>query len=371
MSVLPDAPASDPPPSVRGLTVEARVGTDGLHTVWRARAEDGSLRALEAPIGRGGLRAALDLRRRAMVARRVRDPGVLAPLRVAGLRRPVAVLPWAAGGSLAELLATQGPPGPERACALGDQMAGGLRALHRSGWSHGDLHPGHVLLLGSGHPVLTGFRRARRRRRRTSGPDQDLVALCRLVRKLAAGPSDALPPELAEALRDPIDLATLASRLRSMVPAPEGAVLPGRSDQPGDRPVPAPARPPGRLRRVTMVGAVAVAVGLAVGAGHQVARGGGCPTPPDPAADVDGDGCEEPLRWSSDRAVLSVDRDGGPAWRLGRPGDQLLLRDWDCDGTVTPGLARPSTGQVFTFDHWPDDGVARPTVHDGEPSACP
>jgi hypothetical protein len=33
-----------------------------------------------------------------------------------------------------------------------------------------------------------------------------------------------------------------------------------------------------------------------------------------------------------------------------------VLGDWDCDGTDTLGLYRPSTGEVYRFDTWPTSG---------------
>ncbi|HEX2699564.1 MAG TPA: hypothetical protein VHM89_05090 [Acidimicrobiales bacterium] len=51
--------------------------------------------------------------------------------------------------------------------------------------------------------------------------------------------------------------------------------------------------------------------------------------------------------------VLTV---AGARYALGRPGDLVVLGDWGCAGRRTPALLRPSTGQVFAFDTWPDEG---------------
>ncbi|MGH9178930.1 MAG: hypothetical protein ACRD0N_10305, partial [Acidimicrobiales bacterium] len=75
------------------------------------------------------------------------------------------------------------------------------------------------------------------------------------------------------------------------------------------------------------------------------------------AADVDGDGCRTPVVWHDN--VLEA---GGARYRLGRPGDQLLLGDWDCDGRDTPALYRPSTGQVFVFTDWAGTGAPLPAA---------
>ena len=32
----------------------------------------------------------------------------------------------------------------------------------------------------------------------------------------------------------------------------------------------------------------------------------------------------------------------------------VLLGDWNCDGTASPAVHRPATGQVWRFDAWPE-----------------
>jgi hypothetical protein len=44
-------------------------------------------------------------------------------------------------------------------------------------------------------------------------------------------------------------------------------------------------------------------------------------------------------------------------YRLGEPGDLLLVGDWDCDGAPTPALYRPGDGRLFRFPSWPDGGA--------------
>jgi len=72
-------------------------------------------------------------------------------------------------------------------------------------------------------------------------------------------------------------------------------------------------------------------------------------TSPVPRADV---------RLVGDR-VVSVD---SHQFSVGDPGDRVVLGDWDCDGTPTAAVARPSTGAVFVFDRWPES-AAESTVH--------
>lgn len=39
-------------------------------------------------------------------------------------------------------------------------------------------------------------------------------------------------------------------------------------------------------------------------------------------------------------------------FEVGRPGDEVAIGDWDCDGTATPAVLRPGTGEVFVFSGW-------------------
>jgi hypothetical protein len=45
----------------------------------------------------------------------------------------------------------------------------------------------------------------------------------------------------------------------------------------------------------------------------------------------------------------------GITYEVGEPGDQVAVADWDCDGEPTPGLLRPTTGEVFLFPSWAAD----------------
>ena len=42
----------------------------------------------------------------------------------------------------------------------------------------------------------------------------------------------------------------------------------------------------------------------------------------------------------------------------GRVGDLAAIGDWNCDGTPTLGVLRPSTGAWFTFGSWEADVVS-------------
>lgn len=48
----------------------------------------------------------------------------------------------------------------------------------------------------------------------------------------------------------------------------------------------------------------------------------------------------------------------GRRYAVGRPGDLVLLGDWSCDGTKTPAVLRPASGEVAVFARWPTAGSA-------------
>jgi hypothetical protein len=56
---------------------------------------------------------------------------------------------------------------------------------------------------------------------------------------------------------------------------------------------------------------------------------------------------------SVDGSVVEID---GQRWNVGQAGDIVAVGDWDCDGVVTPVSYRPSTGDVFVFSTWADEG---------------
>ena len=54
----------------------------------------------------------------------------------------------------------------------------------------------------------------------------------------------------------------------------------------------------------------------------------------------------------------------GRRYSVGIQGDIVLAGDWNCDGTATPSIVRPSNGTVVFFEMWPPPGetISRP-VH--------
>ncbi|HZA76667.1 MAG TPA: serine/threonine-protein kinase [Acidimicrobiales bacterium] len=97
---------------------------------------------------------------------------------------------------------------------------------------------------------------------------------------------------------------------------------------------------------------------------------GACPDVEEPVAgpaalvvagDPEGDGCPTTGVYQpedvggTERMILTITIDGdSQRIAIGAPGDQLVLGDWDCDGTDTPGLYRAAAGEVQYFDVWPE-----------------
>jgi hypothetical protein len=102
--------------------------------------------------------------------------------------------------------------------------------------------------------------------------------------------------------------------------------------------------PEGTRAPVDLGGAVAMRAGC---------RPGPPPSPSVQLVVVDADRCTL-VRYHRRTGVLVRD---DRRYLVGAPGDWLLVGDWDCDGTTTPALYRPSSGAVLTFDEWADDGA--------------
>jgi hypothetical protein len=69
------------------------------------------------------------------------------------------------------------------------------------------------------------------------------------------------------------------------------------------------------------------------------------------AADVDGDGCAESVRFADGVAEAA-----GALWSVGRADDVVAVGDWSCSGVRTLAVLRPGTGEVFAFSGWASAG---------------
>ena len=272
------------------------------------------------------------------------------------------------GGTLAD---RPGPVPADEVRTLVRELSDALAAAHRVGVAHGHVADTNVI-RSQGRLLLTDFgigeaRTGRPRSRPFRDDARDLATL-------------------GLGLLDPADGTTTAAALRALLgwvaDDPDADLVALRdglapASEPGapPPPPPPPAAPATELqtpRRAAPVlaGASALVLGLVAGAVVVLGPAGGrsdpieatppscAPVAADLAADVDGDGCADPLHWRPDAAEVAYPaEDGRPLrFRIGRPGDELVVGDWDCDGIATAAVVRSSTGETFLFDAWAGEG---------------
>lgn len=291
------------------------------------------------------------------------------------------------GGRPASLLRA-GPP--EQVAAIVHAAASTLADLHERGIVHGRLQARHLLVGPEGTVRLCGFGAD------AGGavPQDDVAALGAVVVELL-GPHEALEPlpeprwrrrggwpgVARRSLLAVADLACaeppsrrptarrMAAIVADAVPSVAGRGAPAaRRVHP--RPVGAaggavarhtsaprhrrPRRPGPPWRWAPLLAAWAGAALLVAAWARQPAGGPAPPTTSSPGAAhgaacavVDPDASCQPI--AIDGTTVQV---GEARFEVGRPGDQVIALDWDCDGSPTPAVLRPSTGEVFLFPAW-------------------
>ncbi len=327
------------------------------------------------------------LRREGERLRQASHPGVVQVVRSAPHGDGWELRTGHAGRALAAIV-----PGTVAAAAgVAAAVASTLADLHALGIVHGRLDASHVLIGDQGRPVLCGFGDGTGDAR----PEDDVAAVGRLLADRLGGDADLEPiPErrwrrrrawagwerralllLADqACAEPATARPTARRLAAAiaeaVPDVVPAASPGRPDDTGDGVDVAPAHlraaATDRPRRSAPVAAAALAgAGCLLLVAAALGRRDGV-DPPVQRVDAASPSTSAPevVKHTARPVAGSVVSAGGNRYRVGQPGDQVLLGDWDCDGTATPALLRPGTGEVFVFEAWASDGplVVEPVV---------
>ncbi len=320
------------------------------------------------------------------------------------------VLPWAPGRSLVNVLARRASGmSPTEVAAIGARVASALAAVNDADLVHGNVTASNILFDAEGRARLadvgTGLLH------RPPDPDEtpaaDLEALAEVLHTaLGAGPAPVrgeLVATIAALEAVPADDAEGRDSAESALADHFAATVGRRAEQVSARPGPPPHEDvpidhvwPKRLVVlvaavvVAVIGAVLLLVGLPGGDDAPTDEANAIDTisaapapdptptvfpsprevpplcneqdvaPDDLVADVDGSGCGIVLTATTQELddgpalVLTVPDEGGDLagdYRIGEELAAVVVGDWDCDGTDTPAVVRP-TGEAFTFDDY-------------------
>ncbi|MGB1630903.1 MAG: hypothetical protein ACPHIC_08200 [Acidimicrobiales bacterium] len=247
------------------------------------------------------------------------------------------------------------PPIDEEVASSLSTVCATVADIHDSGLTHGDLRAEHVLVDSSGTPVLCGFARATAADSTTIAADVE--ALVSLGRELAprAGVERAAIETILAALE--AGREDLRGTIRSL-------------DQ---RRLP-PASPPGPIdrRSIAAAGGCLAVMSIVALIAVVVLRSTDSTTPPEATVEPSLEFVEDTHPTTTGPSpVVSADpptvprpvpnalelRYAGRRYAIGRVGDIVVVDDWNCDGTPTPALLRPTTGAVAVFGQWPAAGA--------------
>ena len=217
-------------------------------------------------------------------------------------------------------------------------VASVLADLHEAKISHGELVPAHIICGPDHRPILCGFGRST-----ALSPESktaDLNAIATLL--------DDLTEDLDDDQRTQIGAISTDLRCDSL----SAREATGRLDALLSSEIPAtPARqiPKGVLAlAAATLGVIAIAAVSAIDNS--------------PALQFVAVSTTAPVATTLETTTttLAPPAVGAPTlinqgrrYAIGQPGDVAVVGDWDCDGTDTPALLRPATGEIAVFSDWP------------------
>ncbi len=276
----------------------------------------------------------------------------------------------------------------EEIAGVAGAVATTLADLHDLGIAHGGVDATHVIVADEGRPVLCSLGRG-------GEPADDVAALGRLVTEMLVrrpperpapsgwaqrrkGLGPMLAPPAAPALAalaaeataaDPAHRPSARALAAAIYQHTHSAQLPQAEAIDTARPLPGP-KPKGRRwpshRSLAVPAAVGCAVVVMVSgilvASRGVGPGGASVGKPHGAAGDSraADGGANAGIGDFTGGVLTVD---GARYSVGQAGDAAAIGDWTCSGRPTLVVLRPSSGELFAFDQWPEPGhdvTARP-----------
>jgi hypothetical protein len=236
------------------------------------------------------------------------------------------------GGSLAETSAVA----TTRILGLGAALASVVADLHDIGIVHGAIDASHVLLDADGRPVLCSFGRASRVAPAAAGGTDDVLATSRLILTLLGGTGGVHSAGPAgRALRraahpDPARRGTARALAAALAhAASQSSAAPGR----------------GRRSVVVVAGAAFVALTIPVSMAAMAGAHGDRRVPTCPVVDQGG----TPLAGADGIIATSFGQ-----FRVGQPGDLVVLGRWGCTSAPHVAMLRPSTSEIYAWDSWPD-----------------
>lgn len=264
--------------------------------------------------------------------------------------------------------------------------------LHNRGWSHGNLTAQHVILgprarvrlcsLGDATPLPD------------SGVSQDVEDLTAAIRQIIDAPTGGrtfqerwewrrMRVRLSRAVEEVAAASTTAGEvtaaespidqigklLEQLSPDPGHRHARGkrarrkRARRPsGERPLSRPLPRFSARTRGLVVAAAVLASGTVLltgvlqrGPDGELGASRSRPAPAVSAATITGPATDRAPRPPDDPGNLVVSN--GKIYRIGSVGDRVATGDWDCDGTVSALVLRPSTGEVFMFENWASDST--------------